>query len=155
MDPGVGLDGCCMSFLIWYPMVLFYDPPRDLLNRIQWVQQFRGCPKHGFPPVWYTDDSEALLGILSGGCADEWGSAAPGEAPQWYLLMWSSGLHTQLCPLLTRRVKVQHPAQVYWRDEIGKYEIGLFQTGREGEWTLPEEVGDKEGRWEGQAGNSF
>lgn len=60
--------------------------------------------------MWYTDDSEALLGILSGGCADEWGSAAPGEAPpviSAHVEQWAAH------PLLTRRVKVQHPAQVY------------------------------------------
>lgn len=153
MDPGVGLDGCCMSFLIWYPMVLFYDPPRDLLNRIQWVQQFRGCPKHGFPPVWYTDDSEALLGILSGGCADEWGHCS-----SW----WGSPSDICSCgavgctPTPNKESKgAASSTGVLTCDEIRKYEIGLFQTGREGEWTLPEEVGDKEGRWEGQAGNSF
>lgn len=155
MDPGVGLDGCCVSFLIWYPMVLFYDPPRDLLNRIQWVQQFRGCPKHGFPPVWYTDDSEALLGILSGGCADEWGSAAPGEAPpviSAHVEQWAA--HPAL-PSPNKESKGAASSTgvlTWWNWEIWNRTLS---NGKRGAWTLPKEVGDKEGRWEGQAGNSF
>lgn len=84
--------------------------------------------------MWYTDDSEALLGILSGGCADEWGSAAPGEAPpviSAHVEQWAA--HPALPSPNKESKGAASSTGVLTCDEIRKYEIGLFQTGREGE----------------------
>lgn len=141
----------------WFDILWFYSM---ILLEIFWIESselssFVDAPSMGFH----------LCGILmtvrlswesSLGAVQMSGvTAAPGEAPpvlSAHVEQWAA--HPAL-PSPNKESKGAASSTgvlMWWNWEIWNRTLS---NRKRGAWTLPEEVGDKEGRWEGQAGNSF